>query len=142
MQARESVEAGPGVPRRTGAIRVICDQITYENLLQRSFDKIRQASRGMPALLMRQLEALIAIMEQTTDPDQARLLMDEAAMIQRANLESVPEEFDRVAVERRFSAVASAYARLSDSADDYLHSEYDLHLTGDSASRLSLGGDR
>ena len=69
----------------------------------------------MPALLMRQLEALKAIMEQTTDPEQARALMDEATMIQRANLESVPEEFDRVAVERRFDAVASIYARLSDS---------------------------
>ena len=68
-----------------------------------------------PLLLMRQLEALKAIMEQTTDPEQARALMDEATMIQRANLESVPEEFDRVAVERRFDAVASIYARLSDS---------------------------
>jgi hypothetical protein len=64
---------------------------------------------------MRQLEAIKAIMEQTTDPDQARVLMDEATMIQRANLESVREEFDRVAVERRFDAVASIYARLSDS---------------------------
>jgi uncharacterized membrane protein len=127
---------------RTGAIRVICEQVSYQNLVQRAFDKVRQASRGMPAVLMRQLEALKAIMEQTTDPDQARLLMDEAAMIQRANLESVPEEFDRVAVERRFSAVASVYARLSDSAGNYLHPEYDLHLAGDSASRHSLGVDR
>jgi hypothetical protein len=64
---------------------------------------------------MRQLEAIKAIMEQTTDPDQARVLIDEANMIQRANLESVPEESDRVAVERRFDAVASVYAGLSDS---------------------------
>ena len=91
---------------------------------------------------MRQLEALKAIMEQTTDPDQARLLMDEAAMIQRANLESVPEEFDRLAVERRFSDVASAYARLCDSAGIYFHAEHDLHPAGDSLARLSLGGDR
>ena len=69
----------------------------------------------MPALLMRQLEAIKAIMEQTTDPEQARALMNEATMIQRASLESVPEEFDRVAVERRFDAVASVYARVSDS---------------------------
>jgi uncharacterized membrane protein len=125
----------PAYYDRTGAIRVICEQVTYENLVQRSFDKIRQASSGMPALLMRQLEAIKAIIEQTTDPDQARVLMDEAAMIQRANLESVHEEFDRSAVEGRFNAVASAYARLSDSAGNDLHPEYDLHLTGDSASR-------
>jgi uncharacterized membrane protein len=101
---------------RTGAIRVICEQVTYENMVQRSFDKIRQASRGMPALLIRQLEALKAIMEQTTDHDQARALMHEATMVQRANLESVPEEYDRAAVESRFGAVASAYARLNDAA--------------------------
>ena len=101
---------------RSGAIRVICEQVSYQNLVERSFDKVRQASRGMPALLMRQLEAIKAVMEQTTDLDQARALMHEATMIQRANLESVPEEFDRAAVEGRFSAVASAYARLNDAA--------------------------
>jgi uncharacterized membrane protein len=111
---------------RDGAIRVICEQVTYENLVHRSFDKIRQASRGMPALLMRQLEALKAIMAQTSDPIQARALMDEATMIQRANLESVPEEFDRVAVEGRFKAVASIYARLTDSAGHCLQPEYDF----------------
>jgi uncharacterized membrane protein len=115
---------------RAGAIRIICEQVSYENLVQRSFDKVRQASRGMPALLMRQLEALRAIMEQTTDIDHARILMDEAEMIQRANLESVPEESDRIAVERRFSAVASAYARVCDSQP-----KHDLHLSADSPSR-------
>jgi uncharacterized membrane protein len=98
---------------RDGAIRVICEQVTYENLVQRSFDKIRQASNGMPALLIRQLDALKAIMEQTTCPDQAGILMDQATMIQRANLESVPEKSDRAAVERRYSALTSVYARLS-----------------------------
>jgi uncharacterized membrane protein len=98
-----------------GNIRVICEQVTYDNLVERSFDKIRQASRGMPALLMRQLDALKAVMEQITDPDQARVLMDQAAMIQRANLESVPEESDRVDVENHYTAVAGVYARLNDS---------------------------
>ena len=100
----------------SGAIRVICEPVSYQNLVRRSFDKVRQASRGMPALLMRQLEALAAIMEQTTDLDQARALMEEATMIQHANLESVPEEFDRAAVEGRFSSVATVYARLNDVA--------------------------
>ncbi|HZE17880.1 MAG TPA: DUF2254 family protein, partial [Mycobacterium sp.] len=98
---------------RGGTIRVIADQVGYERLVQRSFNKVRQASRGMPALLIRQLNALTTIMEQTTDADQARVLMDQAAMIQRANLESVPEECDRADVERRYSALAAAYARLN-----------------------------
>ena len=104
---------------RDGAVRVICEQVTYENLLQRSFDKIRQASRGMPALLMRQLESLKAIMEQTTNPDHARVLMNQAAMIQRSNLESVPEESDRAAVESRYNAVAGVYVRLNDKAESF-----------------------
>jgi uncharacterized membrane protein len=103
---------------RAGNIRVICEQVSYENLVARSFDKIRQASRGMPALLMRQLDALKAIMEQTTDADQARVLMDQAAMIQRANLESVPEESDRADVEGHYTAVATVYARLNDAIDN------------------------
>lgn len=98
---------------RAGAIRVIADQVSYERLVQRSFNKIRQASRAMPALLIRQLNAITTIMEQTTDPDQASLLMDQAAMIQRASLESVPEESDRVDVERRYNALAVVYARVS-----------------------------
>lgn len=81
--------------------------------MQRSFNKIRQTSRGMPAVLMRQLDALTAIMEQSTDADQARVLMDQAAMIQRANLESVPEESDRADVDRRYSALAAVYDRLN-----------------------------
>jgi uncharacterized membrane protein len=126
---------------RSGAIRVICEQVSYENLVQRSFDKIRQASRGMPALLIRELDALTAIMEQTTDTDHARILMDQAAMIQRANLESVPEESDRADVESRYSAAARVYARLTDSTDSYPQPERGLHLAADPESGLSRGSE-
>jgi uncharacterized membrane protein len=98
---------------RAGAVRVISDQVSYERLVQRSFEKIRQASHGMPALMIRMLDALTTIMEQTTDADQARVLMGQAAMIQRANLETVPEQCDRADVERRYSALVALYARLN-----------------------------
>ena len=87
---------------RSGLIRVISDQVSYERLVQRSFEKIRQAGRGMPAVMIRQLDALTTIMEQTTDATRIQVLMDQAAMIQRANAESVPEESDRADVERRY----------------------------------------
>jgi uncharacterized membrane protein len=99
----------------TGAIRLISDQVSFERLTQRSFEKIRQAGRGMPAVMIRQLEALTTIMEQTTDPGRARGLMDQAEMIQRANLESVPEESDRADVQRRYTALAAIYQRLATS---------------------------
>jgi uncharacterized membrane protein len=94
---------------RSGAIRLISDQVSFERLVQRAFEKIRQASVGLPAVMIRQLEALTTIMEQTTDTEQARVLMDQAAMIMRANSDSVREESDRVDVQRRYDALAGVF---------------------------------
>jgi uncharacterized membrane protein len=97
---------------RAGTIRVISDQVSFERLVQRAFEKIRQASLAMPAVMIRQLEALTTIMEQTTDPAQAGALMEQATMIQRANAASVPEEADRADVQRRYTALVAIYGRL------------------------------
>ena len=97
-----------------GAIRVISDQVSYERLVERAFEKIRQASRGMPAVMIRQLDALTTIMEQTTDPERARILMNQAVMIQRSNLESVPDESDRADVARRYTALQTIHPRLNE----------------------------
>ena len=97
---------------RSGVIRVISDQVSYERLVQRAFEKIRQASWGMPAVMIRQLEALTTIMEQTTDADQARALWDQARMIHRASNESVPDESDKADVQRRYTALAAVYGRI------------------------------
>jgi uncharacterized membrane protein len=98
---------------RSGTIRVISDQVSFERLVQRAFEKIRQSSLGMPAVMIRQLDALTTIMEQTTDAEQARVLMDQATMILRASTESVPEEFDRADVQRRYAALVGVFDRLS-----------------------------
>jgi uncharacterized membrane protein len=96
-----------------GVIRVISDQVSYERLVQRAFEKIRQAGRGMPAVMIRQLEALTTIMEQTTDQRRAQVLIDQATMIHRANVDSVPDESDRADVERRYLALRALYERLN-----------------------------
>src|SRR6201997_3837021 len=100
-----------------GIVRVISDQVSYERLVQRAFEKIRQASRGMPAGMIRQLDALTTIMEQTTDPRPAQVLMDQAEMIRRPNVESVPEESDRADVDRRYVALGALHERLTDQND-------------------------
>jgi uncharacterized membrane protein len=97
-----------------GIVRVISDQVSYERLVQRAFEKIRQGSRGMPAVMIRQLDALTTIIEQTTDPERAQVLMEQAAMIRRANVESVPEESDRADVERRYVALRALHERLNE----------------------------
>ena len=62
-----------------GFVRVITAHVSYERLIERAFEKIRQAGRGMPAVLMRQLEALTRIMTETTTAEQRELLLEQAA---------------------------------------------------------------
>jgi uncharacterized membrane protein len=98
----------------TGTARVITTEISYERLVQRSFEKIRQAGRGMPAVLIRQLDALAKIMERTTSDDQRAVLLGQAEMIERSSAESIPEPADRADVTRRYEQVlAQASRRLS-----------------------------
>jgi uncharacterized membrane protein len=96
-----------------GFIRVITAEPTHERLVQRAFEKIRQASTGMPAVMIRQLDALIKIMADTSSAGQRRVLLDQAAMIQRASERSVPEKADRDDIRRPYEELLAAEARLS-----------------------------
>jgi uncharacterized membrane protein len=91
-----------------GYVRVITAHVSYERLIERAFEKIRQAGRGMPAILIRQLEALAKIVDHTSSPEQRELLLAQAAMILRASEESVPEPSDRVDVLREYESVLAA----------------------------------
>jgi uncharacterized membrane protein len=95
-----------------GYVRVITPQVSYERLVERAYEKIRQASRGMPAVMIRQLDALAKIMQQTTTLEQHRVLLEQAAMIERASSESVPEEADRADVRRRYNALLAVHLEL------------------------------
>jgi uncharacterized membrane protein len=87
-----------------GRLRVVSAHINYTRLVERAFDKIRQAGRGMPAIMIRQLDALIRVMRHTTDPTQRDALTRQAEMILRSSEESVPEPDDLADV-RRIHAV-------------------------------------
>ena len=63
-------------------------------MVNRAFDKIRQASRGMPAVIIPMIDALRNIMEQTLSPDQRRVLARQAGMIFTSAQESVPDPND------------------------------------------------
>jgi uncharacterized membrane protein len=89
----------------TGSVRVIAVTVDFDRLLQRSHDKIRQASRGMPAVMIRQLDGLTKVMAATTSPQQRELVLEQAAMVMRGCEESVPEKSDRADVRRRYDAV-------------------------------------
>lgn len=96
-----------------GFIRVIAAEPSYERLVQRSFEKLRQASLGMPAVMIRMLEALARIMAETTTEGQRRVLLEQAAMINRACERSVPEASDRADIQRRYEAILTVESRLA-----------------------------
>ena len=98
-----------------GFIRVIAAEPSYDRLVQRSFEKIRQSSLGMPAVMIRMLEALARIMAETTSQGQRRVLLEQAAMIERACERSVPEAADRADIQRRYEAILTAESRLAGS---------------------------
>jgi len=94
-----------------GAVRVITTETTWERLVQRSFEKIRQAARGMPAVMIRQLDALAKVMERTATVADRQVLLDQAAMIERLSASTVDEPTDRVDISRAYQRVVATSQR-------------------------------
>ncbi len=88
-----------------GNIRVIAFQPDFDRLVERSFDTIRQASVGMPAIMIRQLAAIAKIIEQVPDRKRRTALIRQAEAIQRSNLATVVDPVDRDDVTQRYEAV-------------------------------------
>ncbi|MVU81399.1 DUF2254 domain-containing protein [Nocardia sp. ET3-3] len=95
-------EPSPVYRSKDGHVRVIAAQANYERLVQRSFEKIRQDARGLPAIMIRQLDALAQIANRIDDPARLTVLLEQAEMIKRSALESIPEEADLHDVLRRY----------------------------------------
>jgi uncharacterized membrane protein len=93
-----------------GTVRLIATQTTYERLVQRAFEKVRQAGRGMPAVMIRQLDALAKIMERASAPGDRAVLLDQAAMIERLGEGTIDEESDRADVRRAYQRVLDVHA--------------------------------
>jgi uncharacterized membrane protein len=83
---------------RDGNVRVITVTVSYRRLVERSFEKIRQAARGMPAVMIRQLDALAKVAEYASTDEQREVIAQEAEKITRLSEESVSEAADRAAV--------------------------------------------
>ena len=93
-----------------GTVRVIATETTYGRLVSRGFEKVRQAGAGMPAVLIRQLDALTRIMERTVSDGERQALMNQAGMIERLGESSVDEPEDRADISRAYQAVLAAHA--------------------------------
>jgi uncharacterized membrane protein len=96
-----------------GFVRLMTAEPTHERLVQRAFEKIRQAAEGMPAVQIRLLDALAKIIADTPDAGQRQVLLDQAAMIMRSCERSVPEASDREDVALSYDGVLAAADRLA-----------------------------
>jgi uncharacterized membrane protein len=94
-----------------GLVRLITAPVSYDRLVERAHEKIRQASAGMPAIMIRQLEGLILITRSTGSPARRVALLRQAEMIHRLCLETVREEHDRADVERRYQTLLALHGR-------------------------------
>ena len=87
---------------RFGRVRLIESDPSYARMVNRAFDKTRQAARGMPAVIIRLMDALSAITEQTTSEAQRRILTRQAEMIYQSSEESVSDLRDREDIRIRY----------------------------------------
>jgi uncharacterized membrane protein len=91
-----------------GYMRVVTSHISHRRLVQRAYEKVRQAGRGMPAVMIRQLDGLTRIMALTAAPERRKVLMEQAEMILRSSEESVPDPSDRADVRRAYEVLLKA----------------------------------
>jgi uncharacterized membrane protein len=97
---------------RDGYVRLIRTQATYDRLVQRGFEKVRQSSLGMPSVMIRELQALADIMAQAPRPEQYAVLRQQADMIKRAAEQSIAEPGDLADVISRYDALVALHERL------------------------------
>ncbi len=77
-----------------GRIRLIGADWSYPKMVNRAFDKIRQAARGMPAVIIRILDSLNAVVDATTTASQREVLLRQGEMIMESSRDSVNDQND------------------------------------------------
>jgi len=92
-----------------GLVRLITAPVSYERLVQRAHEKIRQAAAGMPAVLIRQLDALALITRSTQRPERLPVLLAQAEMIHRLARRTVAESCDLADVESAYQELESLH---------------------------------
>ena len=87
---------------RSGKIRLIELDPSYTRMVNRAFDKIRQAARAMPAVIIRMIDTLEHVAGSTRESRQRAVLLRQAEMIMRAAEDEVDEPNDLADIRRRF----------------------------------------
>jgi uncharacterized membrane protein len=106
-------ELSEGVYRdQDGRIRLIAADPSYERIVNRAFDKVRQAAGGMPAVLIRLMDSLNRVTLYTKDAAQRTILLRQGEMIMREADLSVRERLDLADVRRRYEVLITTGQRM------------------------------
>jgi uncharacterized membrane protein len=89
----------------SGSVRLIEFDPSYARMVNRAFDKIRQAARGMPAVLIRLIDSLGSIMLDTHSAEQRMVLRRQADMVLRLAEETVTEPNDLEEIRFRYRRI-------------------------------------
>lgn len=89
-------------------LRVIAEPFTFEQLVDRAFNQIRQYAQSDAAVTIRLLEAIATIATYMTNPKHKPVLKRHAEMILRGSQEGLSEEQDRKDVQERYYSVIKA----------------------------------
>jgi uncharacterized membrane protein len=92
----------------SGKIRLVEFDPSYERMVNRAFDKIRQAARAMPAVLIRLIDAITVIDQNTKTESQSAVLLRQAEMVMRVAEETIPEPNDLADVRKRFDRLVES----------------------------------
>ncbi|MGD1012606.1 MAG: DUF2254 domain-containing protein [Acidimicrobiales bacterium] len=87
---------------RAGHVRLVEPDTSYARMLNRSFDKIRQAAPGMTVVMIHMMDGLTSILEETTTVSRRRVLARQAEMIMRSAEGSVHEGNDLEDIRARY----------------------------------------
>jgi uncharacterized membrane protein len=86
----------------SGKVRLVEFGPSYGRMVNRAFDKIRQAARGMPAVLIRIIDAIAVIVQNTGSEAQRLVLVRQAEMVLRVAEATVSEANDLRDIRERF----------------------------------------
>ena len=100
-----------------GLVRLITTPVSYDRLVERAHEKIRQASAGMPAVMIRQLDALTQVARAVGESGRRAVLLRQAEMIHRLCQDTVPESGDRADVDLRYQTLVALHAVDAAAAD-------------------------
>ena len=101
---------------RLGQIRLIEPDASYLRMVNRAFDKIRQAARGMPEVLIRIMDGLAYVTEYTNSREQRQVVRRQADMVHRAAQETIPDPEDLADLQARYDRLVEVAGRLDSGA--------------------------